>query len=154
MILQLDAWIFWLVLLAIFLIAEAVTVNLTTIWFAAGSLVALILDLAGMTVALQVTAMIVVSGILLTLFLIVIRPHINLAKGSHIPTNADRLIGQEGLVIEPIDPIQGTGQIRALGQTWSANSLNQQPIAADTRVVIIEIRGVKAIVTTKEANHD
>jgi len=37
MILQLDAWIFWLVLLAIFLIAEAVTVNLTTIWFAAGS---------------------------------------------------------------------------------------------------------------------
>ena len=55
MILQLDAWIFWLALLAIFLIAEAVTVNLTTIWFAAGSLVALVLDLAGMTVALQVT---------------------------------------------------------------------------------------------------
>ena len=154
MILQLDAWIFWLALLAIFLIVEAVTVNLTTIWFAVGSLAALILDLAGQSVALQVTAMIVVSSVLLALFLIVIRPRMNLAKGSRTPTNADRLIGQEALVIEPIDPIQGTGQIRALGQTWSANSLNQQPIATGTPVRIVEIRGVKAIVTAKEANHD
>ncbi len=154
MILQLDAWIFWLALLAIFLIVEAVTVNLTTIWFAVGSLAALILDLAGQSVALQVTVMIVVSVILLVLFVAVIRPRLNLAKGSRTPTNADRLIGQEAIVIEPIDPIQGTGQIRAIGQTWSASSLDQQPIASDTRVRIIEIRGVKAIVAAKEANHD
>ena len=130
------------------------TVNLTTIWFAVGSLAALILDLAGQSVALQVTVMIVVSVILLVLFVAVIRPRLNLAKGSRTPTNADRLIGQEAIVIEPIDPIQGTGQIRAIGQTWSASSLDQQPIASDTRVRIIEIRGVKAIVAAKEANHD
>lgn len=154
MILQLDAWIFWLVLLAIFLIAEAASVNLTTIWFAAGCLVALVLDLSGQTVAMQVTAMIVVSSLLLALFLVVIRPRMNRSKASRTPTNADRLIGQEAIVIEPIDPIQGTGQIRALGQTWSASSLDQQPIQTDTRVRIVEIRGVKAIVTIKETNHD
>jgi membrane protein implicated in regulation of membrane protease activity len=148
--LGLDAWIFWLILLSIFLLIEALTINLTTIWFAIGCLAALILALAGLSLAWQVTTMIVVSTILLLLFILIIRPHMNFGRFSHpTPTNADRLIGQEALVIEPIDPIQGTGQIRALGQTWSAGSINQQPIAAGTRVEIVEIRGVKAIVQVK-----
>ena len=37
----------WLIVLAVFLVIEAITVGLTTIWFAGGALVAFVLALAG-----------------------------------------------------------------------------------------------------------
>jgi membrane protein implicated in regulation of membrane protease activity len=154
MIFQIDAWLFWLILLAIFLIAEAMSFNLTTIWFAAGALAALVLDLVGFSIEVQITVMIVMSAILLASFIVFIRPRMSRGRNKRVATNADRMIGQEALVSERIDPIQGTGQVRVLGQTWSASSANSQPIEPGNRVIIIELRGVKAIVTIKEDNHD
>lgn len=46
-------WIFWLVLIVLFLIAEAATVNMTTIWFAAGALASLIANLLNVELWLQ-----------------------------------------------------------------------------------------------------
>ena len=154
MIFQIDAWLFWLIMLAVFLIAEAMTVNLTTIWFAVGALTALVLDLAGFSIEVQITAMIIISALLLASFVVFVRPRMSKGRNKRVATNADRMIGQEALVTERIDPIQGSGQIRVLGQTWSANSANSKPIEPGNRVIIIEIRGVKAIVTIKEDNHD
>lgn len=60
----------WLALLLLFCAAEAATVGLTSIWFAAGALAALIAALAGGPVWLQVTLFIVIS----LLCLIAVRP--------------------------------------------------------------------------------
>jgi membrane protein implicated in regulation of membrane protease activity len=149
MIYGVDAWIFWLILMIVCLVLEAISTNMTTIWFAAGSLAALLLDMAGVTVWIQVIVMIVVSLALLLLFLKMIKPRFVKGGQGIVATNADRMIGEDAQVIESIDPVSGVGLVRALGQVWSALSLDGQPIEQGAIATIREIRGVKAVVTRK-----
>ncbi len=150
MIFQIDAWLFWLILVAAFLIAEAMTVNLTTIWFAFGSFVAMVFDLAGLSVKSQFIAMIIVSGLLLAAFVLLIRPRLAVGWNKQLPLYSGRLIGQQAIVTERIDPQQGTGLIQAKGQTWSAVSGDQQTVEVNTPVEIVDIRGMKVIIKVKE----
>ena len=53
--------VFWLALALIFLLIEAATAGLTTIWFAGGALIALLTALFDAPVALQVIIFFVVS---------------------------------------------------------------------------------------------
>lgn len=63
-----SAAFFWLVLLVVFLIAEAACpIHLVSIWFALGALVALLCAALGAPVWLQITLFVVVSGVLLAL---------------------------------------------------------------------------------------
>ena len=57
----------WLAILTFFLVAEAVTVQLTTIWFAGGALVAALVAGMGAEEWLQIILFLVVSLILLIL---------------------------------------------------------------------------------------
>ena len=138
-------WIVWLILMVVFLIVEAVTLGITTVWCAAGCLVAAILDLLGVPVAAQVITMIVVSVVCFVACLIWIRPAID-AKHSRKadPTNADRVIGKEGIVIKAIDPMAGQVQIKVLGQVWSAKA--DKAINEGAKVEVLSMEGVKLIV--------
>jgi membrane protein implicated in regulation of membrane protease activity len=105
--------------------------------------------MAGVTVWIQVIVMIVVSLALLLLFLKMIKPRFVKGGQGIVATNADRMIGEDAQVIESIDPVSGVGLVRALGQVWSALSLDGQPIEQGAIATIREIRGVKAVVTRK-----
>lgn len=135
--------IVWLVLLILFAIGEGISVGLTSIWFAAGSLAALIAALLGAPLGLQIALFVIVS----LLCLLAIRP---LAKKYLTPriqaTNADRVIGTEGRVTEDIDNIQGKGTVTIGGAVWTARSQNGDPIPAGTLVRILRIEGVKVYV--------
>ena len=132
----------WLVLLLLFALGEAVTVGLTSIWFAAGSLAALICALLGGAVWLQIVLFLAVS----ILCLLAVRPlakkYVN-AKAQ--PTNADR-IGAQAQVTEDIDNIQGKGAVTIGGVVWTARSEDGQPISAGSLVRILRIEGVKVFV--------
>ena len=135
--------ILWLVLLIIFSAAEAITVGLTSIWFSAGALAALIAALLGGPLWVQLTLFLAVS----LLCLLAVRP---LAK-RHLndkvePTNADRVIGAEAQVTEDIDNIQGKGAVIIRGMTWSARSQDNSPIHTGTLVRVLRIEGVKVFV--------
>ena len=153
MILGMDAWIFWLVLMIAFLVAEAISFNLTTIWFAAGSLAAIVLDLFGAGITAQIVTMILLSSLLLVFFISVLKPRYGPGNRTISPTNADRFIGVDALVTEAIDPVSGTGLIKSLGQVWSAASEDNIPIPAGTMAIIVEIRGVKAVVRPKNTTN-
>jgi membrane protein implicated in regulation of membrane protease activity len=147
MIFGISAWLFWLIFLIVFLLVEAFTFNMTTIWFAAGSLTALILALLGQPVWLQASAMVLVSAVMLLIFIFVIKPRMSGSQGRPFePTNADRIIGQEALVIETLDPVAGSGLIKVKGQTWSSVSEDRSVIQAGSKVTVIAIQGVKAVV--------
>ena len=64
-----------------------------------------------------------------------------------IPTNAFSIIGKTALVVQEINPIKETGQIKINGEVWSAISENGQIIPKDSEVEIASISGVKAIVS-------
>ena len=136
--------LFWLVMLVVFLILEASTVALVSLWFAAGALAAMIAAMLGGPLWLQILLFIIVSGVLLA----ALRP---IAKKLMAPgkkaTNLDAVIGSRGIVLEEIDNIQATGRVKLGAMEWSARSTNGEKIAAGTQVTVAKIEGVKVFVT-------
>lgn len=133
----------WLIAAVVFAITEAATISLTAIWFSAGSLVAMVTAMLNGPVWLQIVLFIVVSGVVLYLTRSWSQKYLN---NRHQKTNADRVVGMEGVVILPIDNNQGQGQIRVAGQVWTARGLEESVIEQDIRVTVAAIEGVKAMV--------
>jgi len=134
----------WLVLLVVMLAAEAVTLGLTTIWFAAGALIAFLFALAGADLIIQIAVFCVVSAILLISMRPVAAKWLNKDR---IRTNAESLIGKTAVVTEEINNLGETGQVQVQGQHWMARtSSDEVHIPKDARVVIEKISGVKLIV--------
>ena len=95
--------IMWLILLACFLVVEAITVGLTTIWFAGGALIAFCAGLVGFGLGVQIGVFVIVS----ILLLILTRPiAVKFFNQERQKTNAESLIGQHALVTEDIDTIK------------------------------------------------
>ncbi len=135
--------VFWLAAAVIFVIIEGLTMGLTTIWFAGGAVVALIAALLGADIAVQVVLFFVISIVLLfsTRKLFVKKLHTGQEK-----TNVDALIGREAVVTSIIKPLE-PGIIRLGGQEWTAGcKADDTVIAEGSKVKVIAIEGVKAVV--------
>lgn len=138
-------WIIWLILLVISLIIEAATMGLTTVWCAVGCLVAMIMDLCHADVVAQIIVMVIVTVISFIVCIIWIKPIVDARRMGKIqPTNADRVIGHEGVVIVAIDPVAGKGQVKVDGQIWSAKC--GESVEEGAKVKILALEGVKAVV--------
>ncbi|MBQ3135461.1 MAG: helix-turn-helix domain-containing protein [Oscillospiraceae bacterium] len=137
----------WLALLILFSVGEAVTVGLTSIWFAVGALGALLCALTGGSLWLQLGVFLALSGLSLALA----RP---MAKKFLTPgysaTNADRVIGQEAVVTQTIDNLHGQGQVNIAGQAWTARSQDDAVIPEGSLVRVLRIEGVKVFVSPAE----
>ena len=139
--------IIWLVLMVIFLIAEASTVSVVSIWFAAGSLAGLVVSLLGGGLGLQIGTCVVVSGLLLACLRPVVRKYFT---PRITRTNVDSVVGMEGYVTGDIDNIAATGSVKLGGMEWTARSATGQPIPRGALVRVEKIEGVKAFVTPVE----
>lgn len=135
---------FWLIAIALLLLVEFATAALTTIWFAGGSLLALLCAVAGGPVWMQVVLFLAGSAVLLLLT----RPMaVRMLHKGTVATNADSLIGQEAVVTEKIDNLQSTGTVQINGQEWTARSVNPEHVIEKGEVVMVRaIEGVKLIV--------
>lgn len=138
----------WLVLLIGLAIIEALTMGLTTIWFAGGALVAFIVSTLGGPIWLQMIAFVVVSFILL----IFTRPFaVKYINKQTVKTNIDDVIGKTAKVKEVVDNINATGHVLLNGQEWTARSSKEDVVIPEDTLVIVErIEGVKLIVKKKE----
>ena len=135
--------VLWSVLLILFIIAEAITVQLVSIWFAIGSLVALIANFCGANILVQAALFVGVSfaALLLT------RPLVKKFSTPKIQrTNIDRIIGERAIVTEEIDNLRAIGIEKADGKSWSARSADGSIIPAGSVVEVQKIDGVKLIV--------
>lgn len=140
--------IFWLVLLIIAIAVEVLTLGLTSIWFAGGALVAILLSLFNLPVVLQVAVFLVVSLVLLVFTRPIAVKYFNKNRAK---TNVESLIGRQAIVISEIDNIQGIGQVTVGGQEWSARSADDKKQFQIGEVVeVVAINGVKLIVKTSQ----
>jgi membrane protein implicated in regulation of membrane protease activity len=138
---------FWLILTLVLAGIEAATLGLVTIWFAVGALFGFFGALAGISWVWQVILFIGSA----TVLLIYTRPvAVKYLNSRTNPTNVDRLVGEKGVVIEAIDTINGKGQVRVLGQVWSARSADGEPVGLEAKVEVRGISGVKLIVQKTE----
>ena len=133
----------WLALIGVFIVLEAATVNLVSVWFIGGAVAGLVCAILGAGTLLQVTVFILVSALMLALLRPVLKKYLRVKPTK---TNADRLVGQEALVTEEIDNLRETGAIRINGVLWTAKSADDTQIPIGTRVVIERIEGAKVYV--------
>ena len=139
--------IIWLALMVVFLIAEALTVSMVSLWFAAGAVVALLLSLLHLQVWVQVVLFFVVSGVLLACLRPMVRRHV---APKIVPTNVDAIVGTRGIVTAEIDNVCAAGQVKVNGMEWSARSTTGEIIPEGTLIRVERIEGVKAFVTPVE----
>nr|WP_325212001.1 NfeD family protein [uncultured Oscillibacter sp.] len=143
----------WLGAIVLFGVAEVVTENMVSIWFVAGSLAALVTCMSGWSLgsltpeATQVLVFAVVSA----LALVITRPLVRrFMSRPHIPTNSDRVLGMTAKVTEAVDNQRASGAVYVDGKTWTARSVNGDPIPAGTQVKVEKIEGVKLLVQYSE----
>ncbi len=135
---------FWVAALVVFLIVEAVTAGLVSIWFVFGSLVALICAALGAAVWLQIFWFVIVSVATLVLTRPLVKRYVD---SRSVATNADRSIGRAAVVTERIDNLAATGAVKLDGVVWTARSTDDAvAIEAGERVTVRAIEGVKLIV--------
>ena len=141
------AAILWLVLLIVFLVVEAVTVTLVSLWFAAGALAALLVSFFGAAIWLQVLIFLAVSAVALAALRPVARKYI---RPKITATNVDAVIGSTGLVTVAVDNVTASGQVKLGAMVWSARSTSGDPIPEGTLVRADRIEGVKVFVSPVE----
>ena len=136
-----------MLLLVVFLAAEAATVSMVSLWFAVSALVALLVALLGGPGWLQGTLFLVISAVLLAL----LRPLVKRYVTPRITaTNVDSVIGSTGLVTTAIDNVSAVGQVKLGAMEWTARSTSGQLIPVGTRVRVDKIEGVKVYVSPAE----
>ena len=141
----------WLVLMIVFLVTEAATTTLVSIWFAAGALAGMIIAAIGLPIWLQILVFLAVSGIILLLAKPLMERMVNQQT---VKTNADRVIGALGNAVEDIDNLSAKGQVDVLGQLWSARSESGSPIPKGSTIRVISIQGVKLLVEKIEESEN
>ena len=139
--------IIWLILMVVFIMMEASTVAVISLWFAVGALAAMIASLLGGALWLQLVVFFAVSCLLLC----ALRP---VLKRFFTPkltkTNADAIVGTTGLVIGQINNVLAHGQVKLGAMQWSARSTTGAVIEEGTLVRVDRIEGVKVFVTAVE----
>ena len=138
----------WLIVTVIFVAMELSTVTLTSIWFAAGGLAALLVAMLGGNLIVQVIAFLVVAFGLLALTR---KWADKFLDGKKQSTNADRAIGEVVRVTERVSNLDRTGRAIVHGQDWTVRTEDDNMIIEKGELVrVLEIKGVKLIVEKYE----
>ncbi len=142
----------WLALLIFFIIAEAATVGLVSIWFAGGALVAMFLAMAKVQAAWQLAVFFAVSFVLLLVTRPIAMRHFNNKKEK---TNYQSIIGRVVRITETVDNFHQTGAAFADGKEWTVRSTDEEVvIEKDAPAVVVAVEGVKLLVKPAEENNE
>lgn len=129
----------WLLLLIAFIVLEALTAQMVSLWFIIGAAAALISSLLHAQLWLQVVLFVGIS----VLVLVTLRPILIKKFGSQkVATNADMVLGKTAVVISDIDNVTGKGRVAVNGLDWAAVSDSGKRIKTGTEVTVQSLSGV------------
>lgn len=138
----------WLIVFVVCIVAEIISMGLTTIWFAGGALAATVVAAIGAPLWLQIAVFAVVSLVLLYFTRPIAVKYFNKDR---VKTNAESLVGKQAIVISEVDNLQGIGQVTVGGQEWSARTTEEGiTLPVGSVVVVRAISGVKLMVEEKK----
>ena len=140
-----ELWVIWIVVAVAFAVGEILSLGFFLAPFAGGALLAAAVDAAGAPDAASVATFLVASTLLFGVVRPIVRRHAKTPPA--VRTGTQALIGQRAMVLEAIDNDRSTGAVKLSGETWTARSYDDEPIAAGARVDVVEIRGATALVS-------
>ena len=137
----------WLIIAIVCGAVEILTVGFWFLWMAIAALVCAGGVALGILPSLE--SQLLVFAIISLLLIIFTRPLLKKAiRHNDTASNTDALIGQQGIVIQPISPLS-FGQVKLNGEIWTAAADGN--IDEETIVTVLAIDGVKLIVKPAEA---
>lgn len=144
---EFEIWWVWMALAALFIVGEIFTQGFFLFWFGVGAAVAGVLAILGLGFGWQLGAFVVVSGVL---FAVSRRFAEKISKKQPPGIGADRFIGQEGIVLEEIDNVKNTGQVRVKKDAWRADSETGEIIPEGAQIIVTRLDGTHMVVKIKK----
>ena len=139
----------WIIIFIIAIVIESITVGLTSIWFALGAAIAILLELLGFSFGAQLFFFIIIIALCLILIKPITKRYVT--DRSKEVSMIHRIINQKVKVTETIDSTVPSGAVYVEGKTWSAkSSIDNLVIPVDSFVIINGIQGVTLTVTPFE----
>lgn len=140
--------ILWIVALIVFVIAEISTLQLISIWFAAGSFAALIMAAFSLPWWSQIIVFVVTS----TVLVICTRPIVTKMQKKIVPTNSELDVGRKAIVTEDIDNEKNAGRVNLDGIFWAARSSENRTFSKGETVIVDKVDGAKLFVSAEKNN--
>lgn len=139
---------FWIAIVILAIITEAMTADLVAIWFMPSALIAMVLALLDVPLWIQLVVFFASVGLFLVLSQKLLRKY--LKRRPIESTNAESLVGKTAIVTETVNNEAQTGAVRVGGLVWTARAASDDTtLEKGALVVVREINGVKLICEPK-----
>lgn len=136
----------WLGISIIAIIIEIITIDLVSIWFAAGSIIALLAALLGVGETIQIALFIIITVVCA----VVVRPIAKkYMRGNVERTNFDRVIGKHGLITKTITA-DNKGEVKVMSTLWLATCIDNTTINEGEYCEILAVEGAHLVVKKLE----
>jgi membrane protein implicated in regulation of membrane protease activity len=140
-------WIIWLIVAAVFGVAELLTVTLALGLLAVAAVAAGIVGAAGLGVPAELAAFAVVAAAGLGVVRPIAMRHIR--QPPPLRTGVAALVGQTAIVVEEVTG--HAGRVRIGGEVWSSRAYDDSlVIPVGAKVDVLQIQGVTALVYPRE----
>lgn len=136
----------WLILVAVSVVIELLTMDLLCVWFVPSGLVSMVLAIFDVPLWVQIVVFVVLS----VAFIVLLRkPCMAKLNRGGAKTNADRNVGKECTLLTSVS-FEKAGSVRLNGLTWTAVSEDEkETIEEGTLVTVLRIEGNKVVVRKK-----
>ncbi|MFJ6416245.1 NfeD family protein [Paeniglutamicibacter sp. NPDC091659] len=141
-----NAWVVWLALFLLLAIIEMISLDLYFIMLGVGALGGVAVALVGGETWLQVVVFCMTSLAMILLVRPIALKHLR-KDPEGLRTNVDRLIGEDALVLEPTNRMNGRAKIG--GETWSVRTDDEVALQPGTYGSVVRIEGATAYITRR-----
>jgi len=136
------AWIFWLVLGVVLIIAEVFTLGFVLFWFGIGAVAAALVGLMGGGFLLQFLAFAIVSIALTAMSRTIFAKYLSHREGDMFKTGVDSLPGKLGTVTAGSKGALKEGAVKVYGSTWTAFPIDgETDLTEGEKVEVVSVQG-------------
>lgn len=137
-------WLVWLIIAAVFAVAEVFTPGFVLLWFGVGALVAALLALIGVqSLVIQIIAFVAVSVALVIASRTILEKFLPRSlHADEFKTGVETMIGQLGTVVEASRGPLHQGAVKIYGSVWTAlPTEGEAPLQEGEPVAIERVEG-------------
>lgn len=149
------AWLFWIILGTILIIAEIFTLGFVLFWFGIGALAAALFGYLGFGFAFQFLIFAVVSVALTAMSRTIFANYFSNGDSDLIKTGIDTLPGQVGTVSSTSKGALNEASVKVYGSIWRAFPVDDRTILEEgEKVEVVRVEGASIYVRKADAKRE
>lgn len=137
------AWIIWIIVGVVLIVAEIFTMGFVLFWFGIGALAAALAGFLGLGIGWQFLAFAVVSIALTAMSRTIFLRYLPLGDDeNNVKTGMDALPGKVGTVTSPSKGALMEAAVKVYGSTWTAYPIDgESELVEGEKVEVVQIKG-------------